>query len=84
MYVQLFFQNSGIGSEGSSWSYAVALVCAVPMLVFGFIAWKVTAGKEAIETDGEQKPKVLQYGHLYTLSEIPYLQVHLCTLEFMF
>ena len=57
MYVQLFFQNSGIGSEGSSWSYAVALVCAVPMLVFGFVAWKATAGKEVIETAGEQKPK---------------------------
>lgn len=57
MYAQLFFQNAGIGSESSSWSYAVALVCAVPMLVFGFVAWKVTAGKEEIRPEEEQIPK---------------------------
>lgn len=57
MYVQLFLQNAGVGSEGSSWTYAVALSCSLPMLIFGFIAWKVTKGKESLETEAEAKPK---------------------------
>lgn len=46
MYLQLFLQENSIGSEGSSWTYAVALSCSLPMLICGVLAWRVTRGRE--------------------------------------
>ena len=57
MYVQTGFANAGIGGESGSWSWAVMLSCALPMLVFGLIAWAATKGKEPVGEEIAEQPK---------------------------
>lgn len=57
MYVQTGFANAGIGGESGSWTWAVMLSCALPMLVFGLIAWFVTRGKEPMGEEIAEQPK---------------------------
>lgn len=57
MYVQTGFANAGVGGESGSWSLAVMLSCALPMLVFGLIAWITTKGKEPMGEGIAEQPK---------------------------
>ena len=57
MYVQTGFANAGVGGESGSWSLAVMLSCALPMLVFGLIAWAATKGKEPMGEEIAEQPK---------------------------
>lgn len=57
MYAQRAFENAGTFDEAGSWSLAVAATCALPMLVFGLVAWASTRGKESVGEPGNELPK---------------------------
>lgn len=82
MNVQIFLQGAGIGTEGNSWTYAVALSCALPMLIFGWLAWKVTKGKETIdEASGEERPREnIMRSYMSVLKVKPFIGIALWSL----
>lgn len=57
MYVQIGFANAGIGGESGSWTWAVMVSCALPMLICGLIAWRATRGKEPVDAELAEQPK---------------------------
>lgn len=84
MYLQLFLQGKGIGTDGSSWTYAVALCCSIPMLICGILAWRVTRGRESVlvspETETEQHKENIFKSYLSVLKLKPFLGIVLWSL----
>lgn len=82
MYVQQGFANARIGGNAGSWSLAVLLTCALPMLVCGLIAWRATRGKEPIaENPGEtQKGENIFKSYISVLKIKPFIGIALWSL----
>lgn len=57
MYVQAGFAGTGIAGDAGSWSLAVLISCALPMLICGLIAWRATRGKEPVVEENAAQPK---------------------------
>ncbi|MGI6766448.1 MAG: MFS transporter [Lentihominibacter sp.] len=82
MYVQTGFANAGIGGESGSWTWAVMLSCALPMLVFGLIAWASTKGKEPMGEAIAEQPKGenIAKSYLSVLKVKPFLGIAIWSL----
>lgn len=76
MYVQEGFASGG-SSESVSWTLAVITSCAIPTLVFGFIAWRTTRGKEKIEEESALEVQRAEKGNFFS-SYLSVLKVKSC------
>lgn len=60
-------------ADGLSWTVAVALTCALPMLIFGWLAWKVTKGQEPVGVVEEGPKENIIKSYISVLKIKPYL-----------
>ena len=66
-----------VGVQSVSWTLAVITSCAIPTLVFGFIAWRTTRGKEKIEEESALEVQRAEKGNFFS-SYLSVLKVKSC------